>query len=106
MAVSYNNAVDYLIGQLTDNELERFSESKAFASEMVNRALEIVFRSRVEDLWNRTSMEQRETILASLLSGPQRKTTAFALAGKKFSECPDYIKNALCEFIKRSQSKP
>ena len=105
MAISFMQALDAIMDGLTTEQLE-FTLGNAEAKEALYDACKsVVNRSRVEELWNGTNINERERILAHLLTGPERKVSAFALAGKAFSELPIYAKDLLCEFAAMANAK-
>lgn len=63
-------------------------------------ALQNLASPSVAALWNDTSIDDREKILLAVLTGPERKVSAFALAGKQYSALPDYVRQLLSKFAK------
>ena len=57
----------------------------------------------IDDIWDQTTINNRERILLGVLTGPEKKVTAFALATKTFTQLPDYIRYALCNFAGKGQ---
>lgn len=95
MPITEAQAVAQLVDQLTVEERRAMVNSDEKIDELRAQSRAISRQSTVEEAYNVASMDQRERILRGVLTGPEAKVSAFALATKTFPQLPDYVRQSL-----------
>lgn len=98
--LTYTEATDRVLAKVSNTEIARRMGDPAFVDELLEQTRELMQGSQVADLWNSTSVDDREKILLAVLTGSERKVSAFALAVKQYSALPDYVRQLLSKFAK------